>query len=65
LKGFQRVNVIAGETTHAVIKLPFNSFEFFDRTSGKMDVAAGEYDVLYGNSSDTKDLKIIKMVVQR
>ena len=65
LKGFQRVNVIAGETTHAVIKLPFNSFEFFDRTSGKMDVAAGEYEVLYGNSSDTKDLKIIKMVVQR
>jgi beta-glucosidase len=65
LKGFQRVHVIAGKTTQAVIKLPYTSFEFFDRTSGKMDVAAGEYEVLYGNSSDTKNLKTTKMIVQK
>jgi len=64
LKGFQRVEVIAGETTQAIIKLPYNSFESFDRASGKMDVAAGEYEVLYGNSSDIKDLKSTKIIVQ-
>jgi hypothetical protein len=25
--------------------------------TGKMDVLAGEYEVLYGNGSDAKDLK--------
>ncbi|MBV5283678.1 MAG: glycoside hydrolase family 3 C-terminal domain-containing protein [Paludibacter sp.] len=57
LKGFQRVDVSAGKTVQAVIQLPYNSFEFFDRSTGKMDVVAGEYEVLYGNSSDAKDLK--------
>ncbi|HJV77006.1 MAG TPA: xylan 1,4-beta-xylosidase [Paludibacter sp.] len=63
LKGFQRVDVSAGKTALAVINLPYNSFEFFDRSTGKMDVAAGEYEVLYGNSSDVKDLKTTKITV--
>jgi len=61
LKGFQRVEVSAGKIVHAVINLPYNSFEFFDRKSGKMSVLAGEYEVLYGNSSDTKDLKTLSV----
>jgi len=64
LKGFQRVNVAAGKTGQADITLPPTSFEFFDRASGKMVVAAGEYEVMYGNSSDAKDLKTIKIKVQ-
>jgi beta-glucosidase len=65
LKGFQRVNVAAGKTAQAVISLPYNSFEFFDRPSGKMLVGAGEYEVLYGNSSDAKDLKTAKILVNK
>jgi beta-glucosidase len=64
LKGFQRVEVSAGKIVQAVINLPYNSFEFFDRKSGKMAVLAGDYEVLYGNSSDTKDLKISKVTIQ-
>ncbi len=64
LRGFQRVDVAAGKTNQAVIKLPYNSFEFFDRASGKMTVSAGEYEVFYGNSSDTKDLKMTKLTIQ-
>ena len=64
LRGFQRVDAAAGKTNQAVIKLPYNSFEFFDRASGKMTVSAGEYEVFYGNSSDTKDLKITKLTIQ-
>jgi len=63
LKGFQRVDVPAGKTAQAVINLPYNSFEFFDRTTGKMEVSAGEYEVLYGSSSDAKDLKTTKIIV--
>jgi beta-glucosidase len=64
LRGFQRVDVAAGKTGQAVISLPYSSFEFFDRYSGKMTVAAGEYEVLYGNSSDAKDLKTVKVSIQ-
>ena len=64
LKGFQRVDVSAGKTAQAVINLPYNSFEFFNRTTGKMDVTAGEYEVLYGSSSDAKDLKTTKIIVR-
>lgn len=65
LKGFQRVDVSAGKTVQAVIQLPYNSFEFFDRSTGKMDVVAGEYEVLYGNSSDVKDLKTNTIIISK
>ena len=63
LRGFQRVNIDAGETGQANITLPSTSFEFFDRSSGKMAVTAGEYEVWYGSSSNTKDLKMVKIMV--
>ncbi|MDP4208849.1 MAG: xylan 1,4-beta-xylosidase [Bacteroidota bacterium] len=63
LKGFQRVEVAAGKTGQAAINLPYTSFEFFDRSRGTMTVTAGEYEILYGNSSDNKDLKMTKVTV--
>jgi beta-glucosidase len=64
LRGFQRVDVAAGKSAQAVINLPCSSFEFFDRSRGKMAVTPGEYEVWYGNSSDTRDLKMAKIMVQ-
>lgn len=64
LKGFQRVDVSAGNTAQAVISLPYASFEFFNRASGKMTVATGEYEVMYGSSSDDKDLRMTKISIQ-
>ena len=63
LRGFQRVDVAAGKTVQTVINLPYTSFEFFDRVSGEMVVTAGEYEVLYGNSSDAKDLKTVMVTI--
>jgi beta-glucosidase len=65
LKGFQRVDVSSGKTAQAVINLPYNSFEFFDRESGTMAVSAGEYEVLYGSSSDTNDLKTTRISINK
>jgi beta-glucosidase len=64
LKGFQKVNIAAGKMTQAIINLPSASFEFYDRPSGKMVVATGEYEILYGCSSDAKDLKMAKVTIQ-
>jgi beta-glucosidase len=64
LRAFRRVNVAPGRTRQAVINLPPAAFEFFDRSSGAMAVAAGEYEVYYGTSSDAKDLKTVKIKIQ-
>jgi beta-glucosidase len=40
------------------------SFEFFDRTTGKMAVNPGEYEIWYGNSSDVRDLKMAMITIQ-
>jgi beta-glucosidase len=63
LRAFQRVNVSAGKSRQVTINLPNNAFEFFDSASGKMKVVSGEYEVLYGSSSNTKDLKMTKIRV--
>ncbi len=63
LRGFKRVDIAAGKTGQVVITLPCTSFEFFDRTANKMVVAAGEYEILYGNSSSDRDLKTTRITI--
>jgi beta-glucosidase len=64
LKGFKRIDVPAGKTAKAVITLTPAAFEFYDTNYGKMTVAAGEYEVLYGNSSAEKDLQVVKISIK-
>ena len=64
LKGFKRVEVKAGKTETITIDLPASSFEFYDADAVAMKVSPGEYEVLYGNSSDSKDLKMSKVTIQ-
>jgi beta-glucosidase len=64
LRGFQRVNVAAGKTNKITITLPASAFEFFDKTTYKVAVTPGEYEVMYGSSSDSKDLKTVKIMVK-
>jgi beta-glucosidase len=64
LRGFQRVEIPAGKTQQVVIDLNPSSFEFFDWNQLKMMVTPGEYEIFYGSSSDTKDLKMMKITLQ-
>ncbi|PTN27542.1 fibronectin type III-like domain-contianing protein, partial [Desulfonatronum sp. SC1] len=64
LRGFQRVEVAAGKTQNAVIELDSSSFEFYDWNKRQMAVTPGDYEVLYGNSSDDKDLKVLNIKIQ-
>jgi beta-glucosidase len=63
LRGFSRVEIPAGKTQQVTIDLPATSFEFYDWGQLKMAVTPGEYDVLYGNSSDNKDLKTARIKI--
>lgn len=64
LRAFQRVTLAAGKSTQVKVSLPPTTFEFFDRPSGKMMIAVGEYELLYGTSSANKDLKTEKIIIQ-
>ena len=64
LRAFKRINVPAGKTTTAIIKLTPAAFEFYETNAGKMRVVTGEYELLYGNSSAQKDLKMMKISIK-
>ncbi len=63
LRGFKRVNIPAGKTSDVTIDLTKSAFEFYDKASGKMAVAPGDYEIWYGNSSATKDLKLTTLTI--
>ena len=64
LRGFKRVEIPAGESQQVNIELTPASFEFFDWSQRKMMVTPGEYEVYYGNSSDSKNLKTKKITIR-
>lgn len=61
LRSFKRMNVDAGKTQVATLTLPSSAFESFDATTNSMKVTAGDYELLYGTSSNDKDLKTLKI----
>lgn len=61
LRAFKKLEVAAGKTNPVSIELGPSAFEFFDRNQNKMAVTPGEYEVYYGNSSDIRDLKLLKI----
>ena len=63
LRGFERVTLKAGQTANATIKLDKKSFEFWDAETNTMRTKAGKYEILYGNSSQDKDLKKLEVVL--
>jgi len=63
LRGFKKLEVAAGKTIPVSIDLPPSAFEFYDRSQLKMTVTSGEYEVYYGTSSDSKDLKMMKISI--
>lgn len=64
LKAFKRIELKAGERQNVTISLPASSFEFYDAKTRAMNITNGEYVVYYGSSSDAKDLKMTKIVIQ-
>lgn len=63
LRAFQRVDVKAGQTVNAVIKLTPRTFELFDTDTNTMHAHEGRYQVFYGNSSRPEDLKQLEVTL--
>ena len=43
--------------------LSFGEFEFYDDKALQLRVAPGEYEIFYGNSSNGRDLKVMRVNV--
>ena len=64
LKGFQKLSLKAGETATATITLDGEAFEYYDEAIDELSTRPGRYQILYGNSSQEKDLKMISLFVK-
>lgn len=63
LRNFQRVEIPAGTTTQLTFDLAPSTFEFYDWEQRKMMIKPGNYEILYGNSSDLKNLKTAQLII--
>lgn len=61
LRGYERVDLKAGETKDVTIRLGLKSFEWFDTNSNTMITKEGNYEILYGNSSKSTDLQCVSL----
>ena len=61
LRAFKRVLIRKGETKRITFELNAESFEWFDRRTNTMHPIEGNYQILYGGSSDKKQLKSINV----
>jgi len=59
LRGFSRVELKAGQSAEAEIRLTAKSFEFFDPQTNTVHEKSGQFEILYGTSSRGADLKTI------
>ena len=64
LKGFQKINLKAGEKGKIEIVLDGESFQYYDPSIDELSTRTGRYQILYGTSSLEKDLKSIDFVVK-
>ena len=63
LKGFQRVKIAAGQTVSVKIDLDPAAFDFYDEAVDGLSTKTGNYQVLYGPSSDDAVLQVLPIVV--
>ena len=63
LRAFKRVPLSSGKSEIVKLDIPAKAFEFFDATESVEKITPGDYELLYGESSDNKDLKSIKIKI--
>lgn len=63
LREFKRINIKKGDTSNIEFRLTPESFEWFDTNTNTMRTLEGEYEILYGGTSDMKYLKSVKVTL--
>lgn len=64
LRAFKRVKIAKGTTQIVEIELPYTAFEWFDAGTNAIRTLSGVYEVLYGSSSQVKDLQQVEVRIQ-
>ena len=64
LRAFKRVYIGKGETNNINFELSNNDFEWFDTQNNVMRPLEGEYEILYGASSEDSCLQKINVVLK-
>ncbi|MBO4564772.1 MAG: glycoside hydrolase family 3 C-terminal domain-containing protein [Bacteroidaceae bacterium] len=64
LRGFQKIELAAGQSGKATITLDGEAFQYYDASIDELSTRPGRYKILYGNSSLDKDLKSLDFVVK-
>ncbi len=65
LKGFDKLHLNPGETRSASITLTGESFQYYDADIDELSTHPGRYELLYGASSDTQQLRSAGIVTVR
>lgn len=64
LRAFQRVEVKAGQTVNVQLPLTSKTFELFDPATNNVHTHAGRYELLYGTSSQDKELQRLEVTLE-
>lgn len=64
LRAFKRIAIGKGQTNQVEIPLMKEDFEWFDTNTNTMRPIEGEYELLYGSSSDMNNLKSVTITVK-
>ena len=64
LRAFQRVELKAGKTQNVTFNLSPSALETFDAASNQVKVCSGNYELLYGDSSDDNNLKTVAFQIR-
>ncbi|WP_291528003.1 xylan 1,4-beta-xylosidase [Bacteroides sp. UBA939] len=64
LRAFKRVAIAKGSTNIVTLSLNKESFEWFDTETNTMRPIEGSYEILYGGTSDVKQLKAIPVSIR-
>ena len=64
LRAFKRVNIARGVTSNVTVSLSKEDFEWFDTETNTMRPIEGDYEILYGGTSELKLLKAIPVTVK-
>lgn len=64
LRAFKRVAIAKGQASQVEIPLLKEDFEWFDTSTNTMRPIEGEYELLYGGSSDMNHLKSVNITVK-
>ena len=63
LRAFKRVYIPAGETKEVNLPLSDDNFLWFDTATNNMNLVSGDYELLYGGTSDASHLNKIRLTI--